>query len=90
MTLSASNTAEEEINATIREISLHQEMLTILIAHRLSTVLHADRILVLEQGKVVQRGTHTALLRQGGAYARLLRDADAGAALQEQAWRASA
>ena len=47
-------------------------------------------ILVLEQGKVVQRGTHTTLLRQGGVYARLLRDADAGLALPEQAWRASA
>jgi ATP-binding cassette subfamily B protein len=40
-------------------------------AHRLSTVVHADEILVLEDGKTVERGTHDALLRDGKTYATL-------------------
>ena len=42
-----------------------------IIAHRLSTVVHADEIIVLEGGTVVERGTHTTLLRQNGRYAAL-------------------
>jgi ABC-type multidrug transport system fused ATPase/permease subunit len=44
---------------------------SITIAHRLSTVQHADRILVLHHGLVHEEGTHAALLRHGGLYARL-------------------
>jgi ATP-binding cassette subfamily B protein len=44
---------------------------TIVIAHRLATVLKADRILVVEDGRVVEEGSHGALMRQNGAYARL-------------------
>ncbi len=56
---------------------------TLVLAHRLSSVIGADRILVLEQGRLVEQGTHRTLLGGGGAYARLMaaqaRDGGAGA-----------
>ena len=59
---------EEAISDTIREISQEGNQLTILIAHRLSTVMHADRIYVLEKGDVVETGTHEKLLEEKGLY----------------------
>jgi subfamily B ATP-binding cassette protein MsbA len=53
--------------------TLMRRRTTLVIAHRLSTVQHADEILVLEKGRIVQRGRHGALLKQGGLYARLYR-----------------
>jgi ATP-binding cassette subfamily B protein len=46
---------------------------TLVIAHRLATVRSADRILVMDQGRIVEEGTHEALLDHGGLYARLAR-----------------
>ena len=50
---------------------LAQGRTTLVIAHRLSTVRHADKIVVMDQGRVVEEGTHDALLERNGAYARL-------------------
>ncbi|RAR74196.1 ABC transporter ATP-binding protein [Flavobacterium aciduliphilum] len=58
---------EEEINETIRNIS-DKNRITVLIAHRLSTVMHADKIFVLEQGKIIEQGKHDALLQEKGLY----------------------
>ena len=59
---------EEEINKTIRNVSSSNDQITILIAHRLSTIMHADRRYVLEQGVVIETGTHEDLLLDKGLY----------------------
>ena len=58
---------EKEIQASLKEISRNRT--AIVIAHRLSTVVDADEILVLDKGRIVERGTHDALLALGGQYA---------------------
>jgi len=50
---------------------LMQGRTTIVIAHRLATVLKADRILVMDAGHIVEEGTHKSLVKKGGIYARL-------------------
>ncbi len=67
-TSSLDSLTEEEISQTIREVATGRYAITILIAHRLSTVLHADRIYVLERGQIVEFGRHEELIERKGLY----------------------
>jgi ATP-binding cassette subfamily B protein len=67
-TSSLDSLTEEEITATIREVSEFTNHITILIAHRLSTIRHADRIYVLEKGHIIEQGKHADLLDEKGLY----------------------
>ena len=59
---------EEDVTNTIRNISMSKDQISLLIAHRLSTIMHADVIYVLEQGRIVETGSHASLLDQKGLY----------------------
>jgi ATP-binding cassette subfamily B protein len=67
-TSSLDSLTEEEISRTIRDVAQSRDALTILIAHRLSTVMHADRIYVLERGRIVEEGRHADLVEMKGLY----------------------
>ena len=67
-TSSLDSLTEEEISRTMRDVADEANVITVLIAHRLSTVMHAHRIFVLEQGRVVEEGRHDELLARTGLY----------------------
>ena len=73
--------SERHVQAALE--TLMQGRTTIVVAHRLSTVEGADRIVVLDHGRIVEMGTHRALLERDGVYAKLYRIqfADQAAAL---------
>ena len=68
---------ERTITATIRDLS-DASRITLLIAHRLATVAHANRIFVLEGGAITEHGTHAELLARGGTYASMWQEQSAG------------
>jgi ATP-binding cassette subfamily B protein len=67
-TSSLDSLTEEEISRTMRSVATTSSVITVLIAHRLSTVMHADRIYVLERGRVIETGRHEELLELTGLY----------------------
>ncbi len=70
-TSSLDSLVERDIANTLMSVARRRDMMTVMIAHRLSTVVRADRIYVLDQGAIAESGTHEQLLRLEGLYARL-------------------
>jgi len=68
-TSSLDSQTEMAIQSSLRTIA--RSSTTLIIAHRLSTVIHADEIIVLDKGRIAERGTHWGLLQQGGRYTTL-------------------
>jgi len=79
--------ADPENEALIQKAfaKLTEGRTVIMIAHRLSTVVNADKIIVLSEGKKMEEGTHEELLRSGGLYSRMWKDYN-----QAVKWRISA
>jgi ATP-binding cassette, subfamily B, bacterial len=73
-TSSLDSITEESITSTIKDIEKnYPDLITVMVAHRLSTISHADRIYVLEKGRVCEVGPHDELLKKQGLYSALWR-----------------
>jgi ATP-binding cassette subfamily B protein len=70
----ALSSVDTETEAAIQaRLAAHNGRTTVLIAHRISTVRHADLIIVIDDGRLIDSGTHEVLMRRGGFYAELFR-----------------
>ena len=69
----ATSALDSRTEASIQQVlkDMTQQRTTIVVAHRLSTVVDADEIIVLEQGRIAERGSHAALVASGGLYAQM-------------------
>jgi ABC-type multidrug transport system fused ATPase/permease subunit len=63
--------SERIVQQAIDILQQAKSQTTIVIAHRLSTIINSDKILVIDQGKLVEEGTHTELLEKNGLYSQL-------------------
>jgi ATP-binding cassette subfamily B protein len=79
---------EQEIQAALRDVARNRT--TLVIAHRLSTVVEADEIIVLQEGRIAERGTHASLIAADGLYAEMWRRQSEAVAAAEAAARAQA
>ena len=70
--------------------ALERGRTTLVIAHRLATVQHADRIIVMERGAIVAQGTHAELMRQGGLYAQPRARCSSSATRTASSWERAA
>jgi len=88
----ATSALDSEVEIAIQEelLDLMEGKTVVAIAHRLSTIARMDRLIVLEQGKIVESGTHSELLRLGGHYEKLWRHQSGGFIANELADEAAA
>lgn len=78
-TSSLDSITEKAITKTIKDIiKLNPNLMVVQVAHRLSTISHADKIFVLQKGKIVEEGEHNSLIRKNGLYAAFWREQSAG------------